>query len=253
MRFWRSIGLAAFVVASLTQPARAQDSTAAARPDSAAAKAAPVVARPAATRGSSVPARRAWMMGFGYGYGGTRFVGSSQDVIAELRSDTGTEYPPLVSGRPDWSGTDIESAPAVQFRFGYAINPHWMVGFERSGWTKDFTAYKWNFALSMMTATYFVGEGGFFVRGGGGISTLSEKVVASENVTATLAANANFAAPFFVQYEDHGFALEMAAGWERRLYQRISIAPEVSIRSMLYGDGIRAQIGAGALGFNWWF
>ena len=246
MRFWRSIGLAALALASLTLPARAQDSTAAAKPDS-------VVAKPAAKPASSVPERRAWMMGMGYGQGGTRFVGSDRTVIAELRSDTGVEYPPLVVGRPDWSKTDIESAPAVQFRFGYAINPHWMVSFERSGWTKDFDAYKWNFALSMMSATYFVGEGGFFLRGGAGITSLSEKVSASDDVTATLTANVDFSAPFFVQYEDHGFALEMAAGWERRLFQRISIAPEISIRSMTYGNGIRAQIGAGALGFNWWF
>lgn len=246
MRFWRSIGLAALALVSLTLPARAQDSTAAAKPDSAAAKV-------AKTPGSSLPERRAWMMGLGYGYGATRFVGSDRTVIAELRSDTGLEYPPLVVGRPDWNGTDIESATATQFRFGYAINPRWMIGFERSGWTKDFEAYKWNFSLSMMSATHFVGGGGFFLRGGAGITTLSEKVVASDNVTATLAANVNFAAPFFVQYEDHGFALEGAIGWERRLYQRISIAPEISIRSMTYGTGIRTQIGAGAIGFNWWF
>jgi len=249
MRFWRSIGLAALALVSLTLPARAQDSTATAKP----ATPAPVAAKPPAAPVSPTPERRAWMMGFGTGYGGTRFVGSDRTVVAELRSDTGVEYPPLVVGRPDWSKTDIESAPTGQFRFGYAINRHWMVGFERSAWTKDFDAYKWNFALSLMSATYFVGDGGFFLRGGAGISSLSEKVVASDNVTAKLAANADFDVPFFVLYEDHGFALEMAAGWERRLYQRISIAPELSIRSMTYGNGIRTQIGAGALGFNWWF
>ena len=236
MRFWRSIGLAALALATLTLPARAQDSTAAGM-------------KPAAK--SSVPERRAWMFGFSSGYGGTRFVGSDRTVIAELRSNTGVEYPPLLTGQPDWSKTDIESAPTFQLRMGYAINPKWTVGFERSGWAKDFTTYKWNFALSMLTATYYPGAGSFFVRGGAGITTLSEKVPAGG--LTTLAGGLSFAEPFFVQYNDHGFGIDMAAGYERRLLQRISIVPEVSVRSMTYAEGIRTQIAAASLGLNWWF
>lgn len=226
MRIWRSIGLMALALATLTLPAHAQDSTGA-------------EVKPAAAK-SSVPERRAWMIGFNYGHGGTRFVGTDEIVIAELRSNTSSEYPLfLLIGTPDWSKTDIESAPTVQFRLGYAINPKWSVGFERSQWAKAFREYKWSFSQSTITATYHPGAGSFFVRGGAGISTLAEKIP--------------LVAPFFIHYQDHGFGLGLAAGYERRLYQRVSIAPEVSIRSMTYAHAIRSQIGSATLGFNWWF
>jgi len=243
MRFWRSLGLAALAVVSLTLPARAQDSAA--------------VAKPKSAPSSAAPERRAWMFGFHSGYGGTRFVGSDRTVIAELRSDTGVEYPPLVSGRPDWSGTDIESGATIQFRLGYAINPNWAVGFERSAWTKDFEVYSWDFALSTMTATWYPGAGPLYVRGGAGICTLAEKVPSffpeSGVGITTLAAGVVYDDPFFVQYEDHGFGIEMALGYERRVYKRVAIAPEISIRSMTFAGGIRSQIGAASLGLNWWF
>jgi len=243
MRFWRSLGLAALAVVFLTLPARAQDSSA--------------VAKPGGGSGSGAPERRAWMFGFHYGYGATRFVGSDRTVIAELRSDTGTEYPPLVTGRPDWSGTDFETGPALQFRVGYAINPKWSVGFERSQWTKDFEVYKWTFALSTMTATWYPGAGPLYMRGGVGICTLAEKVPSffpeSGVGITSLAAGVVYDDPFFVQYEDHGFGLEGALGYERRVYKRVAIAPEISFRSMTYAGGIRSQIGAASLGLNWWF
>jgi hypothetical protein len=241
MRFWRSFGLAALAVLFLTLPARAQDSTAAAKP--------PAPPKPAE------PERRAWMMGLSYAYGGARFVGADRTVISELRSDTGVEYPQLVVGRPDWSGTDTETSGAMQFRFGYAMNKNWSVGFERSNWIKDFDAYKWNFAVSMLSATHYVGGKGLFVRGGAGITTLGEKVPASTDTTVRtrLAGTQRFSPPFFVHYENHGFAIELAAGYERRLYQRISISPEISYRSLTYGNQIRTQIGSGIIGLNWWF
>ncbi|MEO5617642.1 MAG: hypothetical protein ABIS67_07705 [Candidatus Eisenbacteria bacterium] len=251
MRIWRSIGLAALALATLTPTAFAQDSTATVTvPDTV------IVKKPSAPK-SSIPERRAWMIGFNTGYGATRFVGADRTVTAELRSDTGVEYPPLVTGRPDWSNTDIESAPTVQFRLGYAINPNWAVSFERSAWSKDFQAYKWDFALSMLSATYYPGAGHFFVRGGAGITTLSEKVPSffprsSVGIT-TLAAGVVYDTPFFVQYDDHGFGIDLAAGYERRLLQRVSIVPEISLHSMTYSGGIRSQIAAASLGLNWWF
>lgn len=249
MRFWRSIGLAALALATFTLPARAQDSTAAAP--------ATVAAPRPSTPKSSVPERRAWVIGFNSGYGGTRFVGSDQTVTAELRSDTQVEFPPLLTGRPDWSNTDIESAPTMQLRIGYAINPKWMVSFERTSWAKDFETYKWNFALSMLSATYYPGAGHFFVRGGAGLTTLAEKVPsyfpASPVGITTLGVGVVYDEPFFVQYNDHGFGIDLAAGYERKIFQRISIVPEISLHSMTYAGRIRSQIGAAALGLNWWF
>ncbi len=243
MRFWRSIGLAALALATLTLPARAQDGAAAAKPPT--------------TPGSSVPERRAWMIGFHYGYAGTRFVGSDRDVVAELRSDAGSEFPPLVVGKPDWSGTDIETGAAIQFRVGYAMNPRWAFGFERSQWSKDFDTYKWSFTMSALTATYYPGAGHFFVRGGAGITTVIEKLPpffpASGVGRTTLAPHLVFTDPFFVQYQDHGFGLDLAAGYEWPLYRRVSIAPEIAVRSMTFADGIRSQEGSGSVALNWWF
>lgn len=225
MRFWRSIVLLALALGLLALPAAAQEKAAA--------------AKPAAAPKGSTPQRSAWMFGFNYGNGGTRFVSMGQSMVGELRSDTPAEYPQLITAVPDWIGTDIESSPVSQFRIGYAISPTLAIGFERVGWQKDFGDYSWNFNTSTLSATCYPYAGHLFFRAGAGISAMAEKIPQT--------------APLFIQFADRGVSLEGAIGWERDLYKRVSIAPEISLRSMNYGRQVRAQIGAASLGFNWWF
>ena len=254
MRFWRSILLPACLLAALTATSFAQTAPPVDKP-------VPVpVAKPAKAAApkkpkSSLPERRAWMFGINSGYGATRFVGTWVPVIGELRSDTPVETPPLLFGHHNWDGTRFKSAPVFQYRVGYRINPRIMIGFEQLQWSKTFeglaigvglptgtviaTSNEWRFSSSTVSATWNPGAGHLFVRGGAGISALAEKIPTVD--------------PFFIEAADRGVSLEGAVGYERLLWGRLAIAPEISARQMNFGHEIRSQILAGSLGFNWWF
>ena len=234
MRFWRSIVLPALAAALLIAPASAEAAPAEAEKVANVAGA----AKPSTPR-SSVPTRRAWVFGFNSGYAGARFVGTWVPVIGELRTDTPQEYPLLLEGEHSWKKTDIESAPSFQFRVGYAVNPRLMISFERTNWYKKFKNNSWRFSASTFSATAYPGGGHLFVRGGAGISALTEKIPIE--------------APFFIDASDRGVSLEGAAGYEYRLWKRVALNPEISIRQMSYGHSLRSQIGAAAMGLNWWF
>jgi hypothetical protein len=186
-----------------------------------------------------VPMRRAWMFGLNLGYGATRFVGTWQTLIGEQRTDTPTENPVLVTGHPDWVGTDLESSSTFQYRIGYAISPSLMLGFERAQWFKDFGDYSWRFSTSTLSATWYPGHSHLFVRGGAGFSAMVEKIPQT--------------APVFIQFSDRGFGIEGAVGYEYDFWKRLSVAPEISLRHMQYGDQVRAQMAVASLGLNWWF
>ncbi len=254
MRFWRSILLPATLLAALTATAFAQTAPPVDKP-------VPVpVAKPTKTAApkkprTSLPTRRAWMFGFNSGYGATRFVGTWVPVIGELRSDTPVETPPLVDGHHFWDGTRFKSAPVVQYRVGYMLNPRLMIGFEQLQWSKTFegltipvrvqnasliaTTSEWRFRSSLVSATWHPGAGHLFFRGGAGISAMAEKIPTVD--------------PFFIEAADRGVSLEGAVGWERLIFGRLAIAPEVSARQMNFGHSLRSQIVAGSLGLNWWF
>lgn len=224
MRFWRSISLLVLALGMLALPAVAADQKA---PEK----------KP---KGSSIPNRRAWMFGFSAGAGRTRFVGSTKTLVAELRSETPTEYPlALVLRRPDWVGTRIEASKATQYRLGYAISPRMAVGFERAQWFKDFGKYSWKFNTSLISTTFYPRAGHLFVRGGAGISATSEKIPGLGR--------------YFLQYSDRGFGIEGALGYEWDAFGHLSIAPEVSLRSMTFSSEVRAQMAAATLAMNWWF
>ena len=95
------------------------------------------------------------MFGVSPGYAGTRFVGTWVPVVAELRSDTPIETPPLQTVHHNWKGTGFESAPSLQFRVGYALNPRLTIGFEQLNWFKDFDTYTWRFSSTTVSTTSF--------------------------------------------------------------------------------------------------
>lgn len=235
MRFWRSLLLPAVLLGAAAAPASAQTTPPVDKPV-AVAPAKPAL--PAKTK-TSKPERRAWMVGTSYGLGGTRFVGTWVPVLGELRSDTAVEDPPLIVGYHSWHGTDFESAKSFQYRLGYALNPRWTVGFERLQWFKDFGDHSWHFSTSTVSATWYPGAAHLFLRGGAGVSALAEKTPAI--------------APLFIESADQGVSVEGAVGYERVVYGRVAIAPEISIRQMNFGENIRAQIGSATVGLNWWF
>ena len=255
MRLWRSLLLPATLFVALAVPALAQTPPV--------DKPVPVpVAKPTAAAmpkkpKTSKPERRAWMFGFNAGYGGTRFVGNWVPVIGELRTDTPVETPPLLVGHHTWDGTKFQSAAVVQYRLGYMINPRVMIGFERLQWSKTFEGLTirvlvpsqnlavvghtdtWHFSSSTVSATWYPGAAHLFFRGGAGLSSLTEKIPVID--------------PQFIDASDRGVSLEGAVGWERVVFDRVSIAPEVSVRQMNFGHAIRSQIAAGSLALNWWF
>ena len=254
MRFWRSILLPACLLAALTATSSAQTAPPVDKPVPVPAAKPTKAATPRKPK-TSLPDRRAWMFGLNSGYGATRFVGTWVPVVGELRSDTPIETPPLVVGHHSWDGTRFKSAPVLQYRVGYRINPRVMIGFEQLQWSKTFegltipvavqnnvvvaTTSEWRFSSSVVSATWYPGAGHLFMRGGAGISAMAEKVPTVD--------------PFFIEAADRGVSLEGALGWERVLFGRLAIAPEISARAMNFGHSIRSQIVAGSLGFNWWF
>lgn len=258
MRFSCSLVLCAFLLAAVTGPADAKSKPKVAKPaKTATAKAqkpvkAPKAEKPkvekpkvekvakAKTPARTVPERRAWMFGANYGYAGTRFVNADNvAMIAELRTDTPAEFPPLVPIEVESRTNKIEPSASVQFRLGYMVSPKLMIGFERLTWFKDYSDNSWRFSTSTISATWYPAAGHFFMRGGAGLSGMVIKAPVVD--------------PLFLQIASRGVSLEGALGYERRLLGRVTIAPEVSLRSMNFGQNIRAQIGAASLGFNWWF
>lgn len=238
MRFWRSLLLPACLLAALTATSSAQTAPTVDKPVAVPTAKTTKAAQPKKPK-TSMPERRAWMFGVSSGYAATRFVGTWVPVTAELRSDTPIETPPLQTVHHNWQDTKFESAPSLQFRVGYALNPRLTIGFEQLNWFKDFDTYTWRFSSSTVSATYRPHAGHLYVRGGAGISGLAEKVPTVD--------------PFFLEASDRGVSLEGAVGWERVLFGRLAIAPEVSAREMNFGHELRSQIVAGSLGFNWWF
>lgn len=238
MRFWRSLLLPASLLAALAATSSAQTTPTVDKPVAVPTAKPPKATEPKTPR-SSLPTRRAWMFGVSPGYGATRFVGTWVPVVAELRSDTPIETPPLQVVHHNWKDTKFESAPSLQFRVGYALNPRLMIGFEQLNWFKDFDTYTWRFNSSTVSATWHPSAGHLFFRGGAGVSGLAEKVPTVN--------------PFFLEAADRGVSLEGAVGYERLLWGRLAIAPEISARQMNFGHNIRSQIVAGSVGFNWWF
>lgn len=244
MRLWRSIGLLALAIGLTAMPALAADK-----------KKEKGKEKSPAEHTSSAPARRAWMFGVNGGMAGARFVGTSRSVLYELRSDTPVEFPPLFASRPDWEATSSEAAVAVQYRLSYALNPSLAIGLERSSWSKDVGDNTWSFGMSSLSATMYPRAGHLFFRGGAGLASLKGKgnTTLENQYRAVLRTVDINLPPFFFQYEDAGFGLEAAAGYEWRVYKRVSLAPELSVRYMSFANGVFTEIGGATLGLNWWF
>lgn len=243
MRFWRSIVLAALVIGALAQSAPAADAPQPAGTKENAPKA----------KSGSMPERRAWMFGIGYGVSGARFIGKSRIVSYELRSDTPTENPTaLFFAHPDWDGSDFETAGNLNLRLAYAISPRLSFGFERKSWSKDIGDNSWHFELSSMAATVYPSAGHVFFRGGAGIART--EAIGNTAVERSLAqVGVRVVSPFFLQHTDAGFGLEAATGVEYRFWRRISVAPELSIRYLTFGDGIFTEMAGATVGLNLWF
>ncbi len=134
--------------------------------------------------------------------------------------------------------SDRESGLAGNGRVGYALSPQFALGLEGNFWTREVDGEEWSFSVGAITATYYPGAQGFYVRGGIGVGTMEY----SED-----------AGGFTFSASDDGFGLLLATGYEWRLTRRFSLGPQVD-----YGYGqIDGELSMDffnvTAGLNWYF
>jgi len=246
MRFWRSIGMLALATCLFTRPTKASpietgspvlsatvvlataaDSAKAkqpAKPDSVKAVAA---AKPK-EKLSRIPNRRSWMFGFSYGFGSANFIGEGYDAFFAL--------PPT-----GFSDKSREGGPLTQFRFGYAIQPKVMVGFERTDWSKKINGDQWKLGATTATVTWYPSAGGWYLRGGFGVADAHDKhfIDPVNNVN--------------VKYSDDGFAFLGGAGYEYRIVKHWTLALQADYLYGALGPNTAFNYPLGSLGLNYWF
>jgi hypothetical protein len=237
MRFWRSIGMLALAMCMFTRPTPAAPiETAAPRlaatvvmataADSALAKQAQT--KQPKEKQSPVPNRRSWMFGFSYGFGSANFIGAGEDAFFAL--------PPT-----GFSDQDREMGPLTQFRFAYAVQPKFALGFERTSWSKKINGDNWSLGATTAMATLYPSAGGWYLRGGFGIADAHDKHVidAANNIN--------------VKYSDDGFAFLGGAGYERRVWKHYSVAIQADYLYGALGPSTAFNYPLGSLGINYWF
>jgi hypothetical protein len=139
-------------------------------------------------------------------------------------------------------GDGREGSVTGNFRIGYALRPDLVLHYEGSAWTKtdegatqDVT---WTFSTNVAAVTYYPPSSGLFVRGGVGFGTAAVEV---EQGGLSL------------NYDETGFGLLAAGGWEFRLTRKFALAPQVEFTHMVLDDLGSANVIAGGLGFNWYW
>jgi len=246
MRFWRSIGMLALAMCLFTRPtpaapvetgmprvaatvvlATAADSAKAKQPQVATAADSAKAKQPKEKK-SSIPNRRSWMFGFSMGSGSANFIGEGYDAFSAL--------PPT-----GFSDQSRESGSLTQFRFAYAVEPKFSVGFERTNWSKKINGDEWRLGASTAMLTWYPKASGYYLRGGFGIADAHDKhfVDPANNI--------------FEQYSDDGFAFLAGAGYEYHLWKRFSLALQADYLYGALGPNTAFNIPLGSLGLNFWF
>ena len=235
MRFWRSMGLLALAIGHFlaARPAGAQDkqtttpAPATAVPDTSKAKAAVVKPKAAKTPQSRIPARRAWMIGFSYGYGSANFIGAGKDAFAPM--------PPT-----GFSTNSREASTLTQERFAAVFTPKFAFGFEHTDWSKKINGDQWKLSATNAMLTWFPHASGWYLRGGVGVASAHDKHFPDPT------SNAN------IKYADDGFAIQGGAGYEYRIWKRFSLAIQGDYLYGALGKNTAFNVPLGSVGFNWW-
>jgi hypothetical protein len=165
-------------------------------------------------------ARERWLVGFSLGGGS-----------AEAQFDADGDV--LVS-------SDRTGGVGFGFRVGYAVRPDLVLGFEGNGWGRsdsetlpfvgdvDVTT---TLTVAAVSCTWYPGAGGFFVRGGLGGGTLGQEIEAGG---------------LTIEYDETGFGLHGAVGYEWRVTRTFAIGPQLDLAWMNIGE-IDVQDDAGNL------
>jgi hypothetical protein len=134
--------------------------------------------------------------------------------------------------------SDRESGLGGNGRVGYALSPQFALGLEGNFWTREVDGEEWMFSVGAITATYYPGAQGFYVRGGIGVGTMEYSV---DQGSFTLTAS------------DDGFGLLMAAGYEWRLTRRFSLGPQLDYGYGKIDDDLSMDFLNVTAGMNWHF
>ena len=154
-------------------------------------------------------ARDGFLMGFNIGGGSAQLEIDADSV--EVSSD------------------DRFGGVAGNFRIGFAVSPTLIIGLESSAWVReeeiegfgDELTQTNTLAVGAFAATWYPGQGGFFLRGGIGFGTYQEEV-ASGSVTVT--------------FRETGFGVLAATGYEWRLTRSFALGPQLDLAYVDVGD-----------------
>ena len=127
------------------------------------------------------------------------------------------------------STDDRVGGVGVGLRLGYAVRPDLVLGVESGGWGRQEDVILFGsevtttttVVVSALAATWYPGEGGFFLRGGIGVGTYTE--------TAELG---NLEA----EVSDSGLGLLLALGYEWRLGTRFALGPQLDFGYVNLGE-----------------
>ena len=161
-----------------------------------------LVASTGASAGTWEHTREGFLIGFSAGAGG---------AALELAPTTGGT---ITSER--------EGGGAGNFRIGYAVTPTVALAIESNAWGKSENVaifgsefdYSYRVQVAAFAATWYPGEGGFFLRGGLGVGT-GRIEVKDQNATAEI--------------KDSGLGVLAAVGYEWRLTQKFALGSPNSI------------------------
>lgn len=172
-----------------------------------------------APRAEAAPAS-AWVLNFNYGAGNLSMEGDSL-------------------------GRDFGRGP--QLRLGHIVDPNFTAGFQARAWnasetdslhgsttgTADLTR---NVQIFTMTATMFPTGLGVYVRGGAGVCKVRQEFISHDPLGGPSVVKA---------YDDAGFAVTAAVGWEYRLRRRLGLPLDVE-----YARFVAAHVGGNLFSYT---
>jgi hypothetical protein len=175
-----------------------------------------------APRAEAAPAsgREAWVLNFNYGAGNLSMEGDSL-------------------------GRDSGMGP--QLRLGHIVDPNFTAGFQARAWnssgsdslhgsTSGTADLIRNVQIFTMTATMFPAGLGFYARGGAGVCKVRQEFLVHDPLGGPSVIKA---------YEDSGFAVTAAAGWEYRVRRRLGLPLDVE-----YTRFVAAHVGGNLFSYT---
>jgi hypothetical protein len=277
MRFWRSFGLLALALGILSMPAHAAgkkkgkapktaNAAVAADTTAAASQAAKSSAKKKSATHSHKPVRRAWMLGYGAGWGRADFAGSGRipftypgTYISTQTISPDSNYYISEYDQNRLAPLEQQWGPLSGLQVAYAIRQSLSVGFETPSWSQDISGDTWKVRMSVVTASWYPDGGQFYVRGGFGLGAVTAKDNYQHVISTTKRILTAPAPPVPIVSEreysrlDDGIGLIAATGYEWSVYKRLALAPEVRFAYLTLTDRVFLHMFDASLAARWWF